>query len=224
MIMTCKESAAMLAASFDENLSDSQRGRVDAHLSGCAYCRAELAAAQQVLGQLRQWQEQPVPQWERVPVSPRHKPVSVFGVWWQWAPLAASVVLGLAVLLNLQIVRTDAGMVIAFGAASSLQQQMFEERLAQFEHAQRENLQQDLQVLSARLEMERAHYNNGLMDTIAASNTRSLEQVVAYFEAQRRQDLQLLQSSYQQLAESDYQTIRSVQQLASYVQSQGGQL
>ena len=49
-------------------------------------------------------------------------------------------------------------------------------------------------------------------------------EVLAYFEAQRQQDMQLLQSSYQRLADSDFQTIRSVQQLANYVQYQGGQL
>jgi hypothetical protein len=223
MIMTCKESATMLAASFDEKLSDAERKWVDAHVSGCADCRAELASAQQVVGHLRQWQEQPVPQWDRVPVSPRHKPVHGFTPWWQWAPLAVSVVLGLAVLFNLQIVRTDVGVVIAFGAVPSLQQQAFDERFEQFERAQRENRQQELQALNARWVAEQTQYNSRLMETIVASNTRSLEQVLAFFEAQRQEDLQLLQSSYQQLAERDYQTIRSVQQLASYVQLQGGQ-
>ena len=56
------------------------------------------------------------------------------------------------------------------------------------------------------------------------STTRSLEQVMAYFEAQRAEDLQLMQASYQRLADSDFQTIRSMQQLANYVQYQGSQL
>ena len=60
-----------------------------------------------------------------------------------------------------------------------------------------------------------------VVDQFGDSTARSLEQVIAYFESQRQQDLQLLRTSYQQLADSDYATIRSVEQLASLVQ--GGQ-
>ena len=60
-----------------------------------------------------------------------------------------------------------------------------------------------------------------MIEQFGDSTTRSLEQVMAYFEAQRQQDLQLMQTSYQRLADSDFQTIRSMQQLANYVQYQG---
>jgi hypothetical protein len=62
---------------------------------------------------------------------------------------------------------------------------------------------------------------DGVIEQLGDSTARSLEQVIAYFESQREQDLQLLQASYQQLADSDYATIRSVEQLAMLVQ--GGQ-
>ena len=43
----------------------------------------------------------------------------------------------------------------------------------------------------------------------------------AYFEQQRLLDLQDMRAGYEQLVDSDYETIRSLQQLVNYVGYQG---
>ena len=49
------------------------------------------------------------------------------------------------------------------------------------------------------------------------SNEASCQQLVGFFEQQRRNDLEQVRASYDQLASSDFETLRSLQQLASYV-------
>ncbi|MBT4257536.1 MAG: hypothetical protein HOD87_15860, partial [Gammaproteobacteria bacterium] len=52
------------------------------------------------------------------------------------------------------------------------------------------------------------------------ATAENLEQIYAYFEQQRILDLQDMRVGYQQLVDSDYETIRSLQQLASFVSFQ----
>jgi len=93
----------------------------------------------------------------------------------------------------------------------------------------REEMQEQLAALETGFESRKEEESLRMIETVLGNvmrqyddnNSRNLEQVIEYFDLQRQQDLQLLQSGYQQLADSDYETIRSVQQLASYVQYQG---
>jgi anti-sigma factor RsiW len=41
--MTCRQSRRLFSRRLDERLNESERQALDAHLSGCAACRAELA-------------------------------------------------------------------------------------------------------------------------------------------------------------------------------------
>lgn len=136
--------------------------------------------------------------------------------------------MALAVLFNVQVQIVDDGVTIAFGSNAAVDSDLIATQLAQFEAEQRATQQASLQALSAQIEERQVNSNARLLETVVeqfgTSTTRSLEQVMAYFEAQRREDLQLMQTSYQRLADSDFQTIRSVQQLANYVQLQGNQL
>lgn len=199
--MTCHKTELLITEYLEADLSGRQRAILEQHLRECSHCRQELDAAQKTQAQLRTWRDEPVPHWNRVPeslVRPA-KPRSVAGLFgWQWAPLAVSLVLALAVLAQ----------------------------LARFEGQQRQQQEERLQALTVRMEERQDAANVQLMESVVSqfgeTTSRSLEQVIAYFEEQRQQDLQVLQSSYQQLADSDYQTIRSVQQLATYVQYQAG--
>lgn len=225
--MSCKETEILVADYFDSSLPAAQRRILDHHMQQCAHCRAELAAAQQVGAHLRQWHEQPVPYWDRIPDALRKKRethrASWFS-WWQWAPAALSLMLVVAVFSNVQLTRTQDGFVLAFRAGNSMDEAALAAQLARFEEQQRLRQEQELQALVARMEERQDASNIRLMETVIAqmsdSTSRSLDQVMAYFEATREQDMQILQSTYQQLANSDYETIRSVQQLASYVQYQ----
>lgn len=227
--MTCHKTEFLIIEYLEADLSGRQRSMLEKHLRECADCRQDLAAAQQTEARLHTWRDEPVPHWNRVPeyLLRPDRPRSVSGFFgWQWAPLAVSFVLALAVLTNVRISNTSDGMVVAFGGDAGVSEAVVLEQLARFEAQQRQLQEQSLQVLTVRMEERQDVANAQLIESIVSqfgeTTSRSLEQVIAYFEEQRQQDLQVLQSSYQQLADSDYQTIRSVQQLASYVQYQAG--
>ncbi|MDO8289218.1 MAG: zf-HC2 domain-containing protein [Parvibaculum sp.] len=227
--MTCHKTEFLITEYLEVDLSGRQRAILEQHLRECAHCRQELEVAQKTQAQLRSWQDEPVPHWNRVPealVRPA-KPSSVSGFFgWQWAPLAVSFVLAMAVLTNVRISNTPDGMVIAFGDDASVSEAVVLEQLARFEGQQRQQQEERMQALTVRMEERQDAANVQLIESVVAqfgeTTSRSLEQVIAYFDEQRQQDLQVLQSSYQQLADSDYQTVRSVQQLATYVQYQAG--
>ena len=226
--MSCHESSKLVPDYFDAALSLQQRNAMETHLQSCADCQEALAEAKSINAHLRQWQDEPVPQWQRVPKQLRDKSTSArprFSFWGQWAPLAGAFVMAVAVLFNVQLQVQDNGFTLAFGGNGGVDASSVAAQLAQFESEQRAAQQQALQVLSAQFEERQTDSNARLLETVIEqfgdSTTRSLEQVMAYFESQRQQDLQLMQSSYQRLADSDFQTIRSMQQLANYVQYQG---
>lgn len=228
--MSCKESAAVVASLLDDSLSLLERRQGEAHVDSCAHCRDALADARETTAQLRQWQDTPVPQWQRIPQVLRESGRSArpgFSFWGQWAPLAAAFMLVLAVLFQVRLEVTDGGFSVAFGGQAERATDGMEQRLARFEQEQRAAQQQALHNFAGQLEQQQAATNARLLDAMlqqfGESSTRNMEQVLAYFQAQRRQDLQLLEASYQRLVDSDFQTIRSVQQLANYVQYQGGQ-
>ena len=49
----------------------------------------------------------------------------------------------------------------------------------------------------------------------------NLDRIYAYFEQQRLRDLEDMRVGYQELVNSDYETIRSLQQLAQFHSYQG---
>lgn len=229
--MSCHESAKLVADYFDESVKRRTRQAIETHMQACGTCRAAVAEAQLVNAQLRQWQDEAVPQWQRVPRELRSRPEERklrVSFWAQWAPLAAACVLALAFVFNVQLQVNDNGFSVAFGAQRGVDAEQLAARLVQFEQEQRAQQAQALQALNASIEQRQADSNAQLLQTVITqfgdSTTRSLQQVMVYFEAQRQEDLALMQASYQRLVDSDYQTVRSMQQLANYVQYQGGQV
>jgi len=224
--MACERTATLVADHFDEALSLLQREALERHALECPDCAHALAQAHQTHAHLLGWQQQAVPAWARprLPAAQEKQP-RLRWHWWQWAPLTLSCVLALAVVLNVQVSTDSQGVAIRFGAAPTLDTAQLEARLAAFEAQQQVALQTLTQTLMQQQATDNARLMEAVIDSVVEqfgdSTTRSLEQVVAYFESLREQDLQLLQASYQQLADSDYATIRSVEQLASLVQ--GGQ-
>jgi len=225
--MSCEHTATVVAEYFDNALSLQRRKTLDTHVLQCPECDQALHAARAATTYLQGWREQQAPAWSRPPVvhsdesrgAPRWH-------WWQWAPLATSLVLALAVMVNVQIITSDQGIAIAFGAApANVTAVDLEARLAAFDAQQQASLRTLTQTLAQQQSADNARLMEAVIDSVVEqfgdSTARGLEQVIVYFESQRQQDLQLLRTSYQQLADSDYATIRSVEQLASLVQ--GGQ-
>ncbi len=229
--MTCHETANIVSAYFDESRSAQARKIVQMHVDSCPDCSAALTQAQAVEAHLRQWQDEAVPQWQRIPTQLHSKPRAVkprFSFWGQWAPLAGAFVLAVAVMFNVQVSLNADGFNVAFGQQGGLSSEAVAMQLAQFEQTQRQAQEQALQALNASIEERQVNSNARLLETVIEqlgdSTSRSIEQVMAYFEAQRQEDLQLMEASYQRLVDSDFQTVRSMQQLANYVQYQGGSL
>jgi hypothetical protein len=228
--MACERTATLVADYFDDTLTLQQRSALDAHLLQCSVCGKAVNSARLTAAHLQRWHEQPVPAWSRPRAAQadeaRSGPRWHWWQWWQWTPLAMSFVLAFAVMINVQISTSDQGVAIRFGAApASMAAEDVEARLAAFDAQQQAALQALAQTLSAQQSVDNARLMEAVIasvvDQFGDSTARGLEQVIAYFESQRQQDLQLLRTSYQQLADSDYATIRSVEQLASLVQ--GGQ-
>lgn len=229
--MSCHESSQLVPDYFDETLPLQHRNAIEAHLQSCADCQEALAQAKSINAHLRQWQDETVPNWQRIPTQLQSKPIPTrprLPFWGQWAPLGGAFMVALAVMFNVQLQIADNGFTIAFGANAAVDVDAIAAQLAQFEAEQRTAQQQTLQALSVQIEERQAGNNARLLEAVieqfGASTTRSLEQVMSYFEAQRAEDLEMMRSSYQRLADSDFQTIRSMQQLANYVQYQGSQL
>ncbi|KKO11022.1 hypothetical protein LCGC14_0025070, partial [marine sediment metagenome] len=68
-----------------------------------------------------------------------------------------------------------------------------------------------------------ASVGGALADAAAAGDNTAdtLVQMADWFEQQRALDIQRMEAGFQQMLDRDYQTVNSVQQLASYVQYQG---
>ena len=215
--MTCEKSPYVVATLLDELSSSAEREQLRSHVSECAHCSVQLEEARVVQQKISTWQDAPVPHWVRSSmVKPKQESVQWWQRFslWQWAPLACSFLLALGVIFNVEFHKSNDGFVVVFGASGGVTQQQVQEQISR---------------LSAQLDAQREADSLRLVETVVGNvmrqydenNSRNLEQVIEYFDLQRQQDLQLLQSGYQQLADSDYETIRSVQQLASYVQYQG---
>lgn len=221
--MSCHQTPEMVAASFDEELSARQQDELQQHLATCATCRNELAGLQSAAAALHGWRNEAVPDWDRAdatahglrspsrehrqPLGRRHSWRSSLGHTARWIPLAASLVLAIAVMTQTRIDVADGNWSVSFGSSAAERQlAQVEDYLAQ--HAQYQQQQNQIMVEAA-------------LQQFGDSTTDSLYQLVEWFEQQRTLDLQRMEAGFQQMLDRDYQTVNSMQQLASFVQYQG---
>jgi predicted anti-sigma-YlaC factor YlaD len=213
--MKCELTPELVVDSLDPECLPARREALQEHAQSCHVCKVALGDAQQVAGLLGQWRKQPTPDWERAAVAAA-APLRRGGIgrklrtspaaWLQWGPLAASLVIALAVILQVRIDVGANGLSLSFGVppdaavASDLSAQ-----LAVFAAQQRED---------TRLMMETA------LAQFGEHTTDTWMQLVEFFEQQRELDLRIMESSFQQVLDRSYQTVNSVQQLASYIQFQ----
>jgi hypothetical protein len=90
---------------------------------------------------------------------------------------------------------------------------------------------QELQLVEfnaalAEVELIQTKNNARLLQTVLEQtqlySAQNFDRVVRLFDAQRIQDLEDMRQEYQQLVDSDYKTLRSLQQLASFVSVSNG--
>lgn len=92
--MTCKHTRQLFSRHVDGRTSDGERAEIEAHLPGCAGCRAELARLEVPARALRAIGPAPVPEglaersW-RAAIAARHRPSS-FADGFVWAAQRAA--------------------------------------------------------------------------------------------------------------------------------------
>tara|TARA_B110000858_G_scaffold123333_1_gene140626 strand:- start:14196 stop:14876 length:681 start_codon:yes stop_codon:yes gene_type:complete len=219
--MSCPKTHYLLQEYFSEDLSAVARNELDRHLTDCVHCNAELESVLLAQQDLQQWREQRVPHWDRGLELFRQehrvdRPVSRFWLSWQWLPTAASLAMLCVLLFNVSVVNDDSGFSISF-AGTAASDTNLTAQLAEFEQAQRLEMQQLVMRVESRQDSNNVQLLQAVMEQTQQSTADSFDQMYAYFEQQRLLDLQDMRVGYEQLVDSDYETIRSLQQLVTYV-------
>lgn len=211
--MSCPHIPENIADHFDEMLSSAARQKLQQHLAVCNDCRTEIDALKTVPGLLHDWRTQSVPDWDRSvimhphaarkPLPPRHSRwPSVAG----WAPLAAALVLAVAVLTQTRLDMSDAGWTISFGGkAPALSDEQLNRYLTAFAESQQADTRQWVEAAL------RSH---------GETTADSVYEWMNWMEQQRELDIRRMEAGFQQLLDRDFQTVDSVRQLASYVMYQ----
>ncbi len=122
--MTCRKTPEIVAACFDDRLSQDRRLAVEAHLAECSQCRREVEALRPVVDGFGDWREQPVPDWDRqrVLAGTQRPRATATGRWRAWLPGVAALVLLLAVVVNTRVAVTSDGVAIHFGGGEAVEQ------------------------------------------------------------------------------------------------------
>ncbi|MFT6092245.1 MAG: hypothetical protein ACJA2Q_000127 [Pseudohongiellaceae bacterium] len=228
--MSCPKTEHLTKEYFSSDLSEVSKQEMESHLRRCDTCNQELESLLLVQKNLESWQDQRVPHWDRVMELYRREHRSneaqgrVFDIW-RWLPTAASLAMMLLVVLNTSLVISDQGVSISFGDLSpiaGLESDVdIESRFESFQ----QNQQAVLADFVIRIENRQDSNNMQLMqvvfDQTQQTTAENLERIYAFFEEQRLQDLEDMRVGYQELANNDYETIRSLEQLAQYVSFSG---
>lgn len=228
--MSCPKTQHILMEYFTDRLPPVTRDEIERHLSVCQTCNAELESLLLASNRLEKWQDERVPHWNRgrelFHQHEKDSSSSNRNRFWQWFPTAASLAMVLLMVFNTTIVSSNEGVTISFGGQGESPGIAGLE--ARFDQFSRELQASQDQVLSARLaDMDDRQDRNNLrlmqavLDQTQQTTAENFEQMYSYFEQQRQQDLTNVQVSYQQLVDSDFETLRSMQQLANYVRFQG---
>ena len=222
--MSCPKTQHVMLEYFSDDLAPLMREEMEKHLASCAECNQELESLLMTKSSLEAWQEQRVPNWDRgVELFSREHRTSKTGnaSWdiWQWIPTAASFAMLCVLLLNVNFSTTEQGFSISFNSGANAQSDVTE-MLASFEGAQQLEMNQAIERMEDRQDGNNLRMMQAMLEQNQQATAENLEQIYAYFEQQRILDLQDMRVGYQQLVDSDYETIRSLQQLASFVSFQ----
>ncbi|MDP6413649.1 MAG: hypothetical protein QGG54_01180 [Gammaproteobacteria bacterium] len=221
--MSCPKTQHLLQEYFSDDLAGFAREEIEHHLNSCEICSSELEALLLAQSNLQNWQDQGVPHWDRgLDLFKREHRVngSTTGwKWWQWVPTAASFAMLSILLLNLSVVSGEQGFSITFGENSSSEQQ-FQSQLTEFQELQREEIQALITRVEDRLDSNSVQLLQAVMDQTQQTTAENLDRIYAFFEHQRIRDLEDMRVGYQALVDSDYETIRNLEQLAQFVSYQ----
>jgi hypothetical protein len=222
--MPCPKTAHLLQEYFADDLAPLARREMESHLDACSSCNAELESLLLAQEGLQAWQEQRVPHWDRgLELFKREHRLTTtssnFWSSWQWLPTAASFAMLCILLFNTSITSNEQGFSVSFGEGSVSSQQIAQQLVA-FQQRQRDEMQTLMTRVEDRQDNNNVQLLQAVLDQTQQATAENLDRIYAYFEQQRLQDLQVMRAGYQQLVDSDYETIRSLNQLAQYVSFQ----
>ncbi|MBE65916.1 MAG: hypothetical protein CMQ30_04515 [Gammaproteobacteria bacterium] len=224
--MSCPRTQHLLKEYFSDELSMITKEKIEAHVAACEYCRAELSDILGAKKVLEGWQQQKVPHWDRGSELFRReygKTDQHLTFWekirWQLMPTTASLLMLLLFLFNIQLSSDQDGFTVSFGpsAVSTFYLENELQILDEMQAAELEGAIRELEVRqdSQNMELLQAVIYQNQQDTLT-----SLERIYNLFEEQRLRDLEDMRIGYQQLMDSDYETLRSLRQLAQFVSYQ----
>ncbi len=210
--MSCPNTPELIADYCDPMVSAESLQRHRLHLEGCPSCQQELGRLRPVPARLLRWQNLAMPDWDRssmIRPVPNRKSipsrVRTIPLLARWLPLAASVVLTIAVLTQTRLEVNEQGWAVSFGASSKLDVQQLDAYLAAYSRAQ---------------EADTREWVQSALKTHGETTADSVYQWMMYMEQQRELDVKRMEAGFEQLLDRDFQTVDSVRQLASYVMYQ----
>lgn len=211
--MSCPHTPEIIADHCDPDVSAEVLQRHRVHLDTCRVCQQELIAVRSVPGELLRWQSIPVPHWDRsgmVKAASKRKALPNRPYQWsairQWLPLAASLVLAVAVMAQTRMSIGPQGWSVSFGDHSpGLSAEQLDEYLTAHANAR---------------QAETREWVEAALQTHGQTTADSIYQWMTYIEQQRALDVQRMDAGFEQLMNRDFQTVDSVRQLASYVMYQ----
>lgn len=223
--MSCPKTDYLLQEYFSDDLATVTREKLEQHLAQCRDCSDELEALLVTRTHMEQWQDQRVPHWDRglTLFNKEHgRAASKPAFWsaWQWLPTAASCAMLAIMLLNVSVVSSEQGIAINFGAGAESGAQ-WQAELALLQARQQQELNELIGRVEDRLDSNNVRLLQAVMEQTQQTTADNFSQMYSYFEQQRLLDLQDMRVGYEELVNSDYETIRSLQQLASFVSYEG---
>ncbi len=211
--MSCPHTPEIIADHCDPDVSAEVLQRHRMHLDTCGVCQQELTYLRSVPGELLRWQSIPVPDWDRsgmIKSTITRKTLPIRSYHWpairQWLPLAASLVLAVAVMTQTRLSIGPQGWSLSFGVQSAgLSAEQLDEYLTAHANAR---------------QAETREWVEEALQTHGQTTADSIYQWMTYIEQQRALDVQRMDAGFEQLMNRDFQTVDSVRQLASYVMYQ----
>ncbi len=189
--MPCSRTDHWLREYFSDDLSPVMRAEIEEHVTACADCAARLRELTGAARELRRWEEIPAPRWNRHMALFRRERGAEKDPVWK---LAWQWIPAAACALMLGLMLLNTSVVYRDGA---LEIGFGSPGLA---------------AVDQRL----AEFNR-----LQADEREQFADMLVRFEQLRMRDLETMQAGYELLADRDYETVRSLQQLVSLVGSTG---
>lgn len=214
--MQCEETRKYLFEYHEGRLPDLERQAVDKHLEQCAECSGLLSEIWEMALVASSWREQTVPRWNRRALF--FSDTSLYLPWLNLASVAASVVILVVLIFQVEIRSTADGLVLAAGGSGNA---------ITLEELDRRFRERDLELADVlatnneRLTAQQVATNQLLLRTILQTSREErredLMDVMSVWQSDRQQMTQMTEESFGYLIRTQLAGQRQLQELSSAV-------